>query len=171
MQGTLSAVRGPWRQPRAHAPRLSPRCTSGHDAQTRRACSHPRSTIATTTAAHAETETERRERRARLFVTPNTPRAPNNPKLSEAETPVFCTWQPSARDRGSKAFASAHGMGSGVSAVVAVELRLGRLGVEHRVERPLSMPAIFSRPAGGKMLWAGGGGETRAAAKIIAEVC
>jgi len=136
MQGTLSAVRGPWRQPRAHAPRLSPRCTSGHDAQTRRACSHPRSTIATTTAAHAETETERRERRARLFVTPNTPRAPNNPKLSEAETPVFCTWQPSARDRGSKALASAHGMGSKGSAVVVVEL--GCLGVERRVERSVA---------------------------------
>ena len=54
----------------------------------------------------------------------------------------FCIRQPRAHDSGSKIAASAHGMGSGGSAVDAMVI--GCLGVERRAERFLSYLAIFA---------------------------
>ena len=50
-------------------------------------------------------------------------------------------WQPCARDSGNKIAASAHGMGSGGSAVDTMVI--GCLVVERRAERFLSYLAIF----------------------------
>ena len=50
-------------------------------------------------------------------------------------------WQPCARDSGNKIAASAHGMGSGGSAVDAMVI--GCLGVERRAERFFSYLAIL----------------------------
>ena len=52
-------------------------------------------------------------------------------------------WQPCARDSGNKIEASAHGMGSGGSAVDAMVI--GCLGAERRAERFFSYLAIFTR--------------------------
>jgi len=78
---------------------------------------HPRRTRAP--------RTQERPEHTRPGMHPLSPTVPGNKP--------FCMWQPYARDSGNKIADSAHGMGSGGSAVDAMVI--GCLGVDRRAER------------------------------------